>query len=99
MNHLLEFANLHPNTWRAEEALQSAVLDAQRSGLSARRAVDLVMRLIEAGKAIANGGSGCEALESARAIVLHEVAGGNITTARAQSVLQQIDAIQSLLDE
>jgi len=92
------FANVNPTGWRAEEALQGAVAEAQRCGLPGVRAVSLVMTLVDAGKRFASGRSGIAALESARSIVMHEVATGAIGAAQAERVLERINVIESLVD-
>ncbi|HSP13986.1 MAG TPA: hypothetical protein VLV78_04465 [Thermoanaerobaculia bacterium] len=94
----LGIANANPDAALAEEILQSAVYDAQRSGLDAGRTVDLVIRLVEAGREIAAGGTGCDPLQSAINIVQGEVAAGRITQGQAAAVLDEIDFVRSVMN-
>jgi hypothetical protein len=93
----LGIANANPNAALAEEILQSAVYDAQRTGLDATATVDLVMRLIEAGRDIATGGTGDEPLQSAIHVVDNEIAAGNITRFQATAVLDEIEFVRSVM--
>jgi hypothetical protein len=93
----LGIANANPNAALAEEILQSAVFDAQRTGLDATATVDLVMRLVEAGREIATGGTGCEPLQSAIHLVENEIAAGNITRFQAAEVLDEVEFVRSVM--
>ena len=79
------------------EILQFGAWDAQHAGLERGTASDLLRKLVQAGRQLAEGGTGCTPLQSAIAIVQREVTSGRITSDQADLVLGELFFIQSLM--
>jgi hypothetical protein len=91
------FSNSNPNASSPESVVEAGIYDAHQSGLAEGVARDVIAKLQQAGKQIAGGGTGCDALKSAMGIVQKEIAAGHVTVSQAASLMNDISLIQSLM--
>jgi len=94
---LLNFSNPDPDAWHVLDLIQFATYDATQGGFSSDLATRLTTRLRQAGRQIAGGGTGGEAIGAAIAIVQNQIRRGNITADQSQVVLNDLLTIRNLM--